>query len=245
MSSPSAKDLSPLPSAADLEAAREAALACVEVATSAADLLSKEPEQPIARCLAFASVEVVGLMPDFEQSFARRFALATRGRKEIDRLDPYLAIIAAPVSWQGVVSWSYFHIAGELAARVWSSVRAAAAPLRRWGRPGCVPKWAEVLEAALPALRKLAALPLHELRQLIDEEPDRLARLTVSRAISTEWSRPDSVGQWAKVFRCHRNTMSKRLQTQEVPNRRVGGKYQIRLDALPAPAREQHRPARP
>lgn len=48
------------------------------------------------------------------------------------------------------------------------------------------------------------------------------------------WTEPSTVGVWAKVFKVHRNTMSKFLKEQRVRNKRLArSRYQIALDDLP------------
>jgi hypothetical protein len=62
--------------------------------------------------------------------------------------------------------------------------------------------------------------------------------------VPPDWSRPESVKTWAKVYGVHRNTMAKRLQAQSPRNQTVGGRYMVALDDLPASARDKYRPRR-
>jgi hypothetical protein len=54
-----------------------------------------------------------------------------------------------------------------------------------------------------------------------DEEPDE------------EWSRPDTIREWAKAFGYGRNKMSRLLKTQTVPNKMLDSRYQVRLKDIP------------
>jgi hypothetical protein len=69
-------------------------------------------------------------------------------------------------------------------------------------------------------------------------------RVQVAAPAAVEWSRPESVKTWARVYGIHRNTMGPRLREQTPRNRKVGNKYMVALDDLPANERDKYRNTR-
>ncbi len=53
------------------------------------------------------------------------------------------------------------------------------------------------------------------------------------------WSRPDSMKHWCRVFRVHRNTLRARLKKGEIRGKKIGRHWMIDLEDIPAPHREQ------
>ena len=49
-----------------------------------------------------------------------------------------------------------------------------------------------------------------------------------------KWTVPDRISVWARIFRLHRNTMRRRLQTQAIKNEKVGHLYKVAVEDLPA-----------
>jgi hypothetical protein len=56
-----------------------------------------------------------------------------------------------------------------------------------------------------------------------------------------EWSTPQAIKTWARVFGCHRNTMTARLTTGGLRCQQVGRDWMIALDDLPSHCREKYR----
>lgn len=59
-----------------------------------------------------------------------------------------------------------------------------------------------------------------------------------------EWSRPETVQTWAKVFTVHRNTMTKRLKEQKPRKQNMGRLYMLALNDLPAAVQHRYRALR-
>jgi hypothetical protein len=97
---------------------------------------------------------------------------------------------------------------------------------RDWGQKAARAK------SRLPTLPRALFAKLEKSIGLLQAVVDRLQRASPSQ--SKEWSIPTTIRDWAKIFGCHRNTMSKRLQKQVIRNKRVGSHYQIAVDDLPA-----------
>jgi hypothetical protein len=66
----------------------------------------------------------------------------------------------------------------------------------------------------------------------------------LSAGEAVDWSRPESVQVWARVFGVRRNTMTRRLKAQTPRNRKSGKDYMVALDDLPAEERDKHRKPR-
>jgi hypothetical protein len=56
------------------------------------------------------------------------------------------------------------------------------------------------------------------------------------------WSKLATVAVWARAFGVHRNTMGKRLRSQTVRNKQVGGLFQVAVEDLPEKEKEKHLP---
>jgi hypothetical protein len=58
-----------------------------------------------------------------------------------------------------------------------------------------------------------------------------------------EWSTPDSIGRWAKVFQVGRNKMAELLKTQQVRNKPLGTqRYMVAIADIPAIHQAKYRP---
>jgi hypothetical protein len=64
------------------------------------------------------------------------------------------------------------------------------------------------------------------------------------RPEAVEWSRPESVEKWAKVFGFSRNTMTQRFQEGTPRNKKMGRFYMVALDDLPAAESAKYRAPR-
>jgi hypothetical protein len=54
------------------------------------------------------------------------------------------------------------------------------------------------------------------------------------------YTAPDTLNAWAKVYRCHRNTLAKRFKDKTYRTKRVGRLVAVAVDDLPASERPKH-----
>jgi hypothetical protein len=102
--------------------------------------------------------------------------------------------------------------------------------------------------ARLPDCRSPEARPENEREELWKELEEARAELLLLRSLKpageVNWSRPDRVAGWAKIFGVSERTMSTRLKTQQVRNQKITRRsYRIALDQIPSDQRERFPPA--
>jgi hypothetical protein len=72
-------------------------------------------------------------------------------------------------------------------------------------------------------------------------EATQAGRPKAPTADKVEWSKPDQVIRWARLFGVCRNTMSRRLNKGQIRGQRFGKCWMIALDDIHAAIRKQCR----
>jgi hypothetical protein len=75
-------------------------------------------------------------------------------------------------------------------------------------------------------------------REVFTPIREALSRVTPDTPDNVEWSKPDTVGRWARVYGLGRNAMSKRLRDGSIRCRPVGRRWMVAMEDTPAAYRE-------
>jgi hypothetical protein len=147
-----------------------------------------------------------------------------------DRLTTLLANRQDPEYWR--------HL-GALVALVaqYQQMQQDAADMRRYAADECH-------MAVMAGWARLAELDAAGIRQQIDRHAAELELLDLLHAQEPDWSRPESVKTWARVYSIGRNTMPRRFKKQQPRNKQSGRDYMVALDDLPAGERDKFRARR-
>jgi hypothetical protein len=133
------------------------------------------------------------------------------------------------------VQWDYHPIDGVLL----DELRRAAEVVESRQRPTT----AETEQNKAPSTTAHQYVTLDQAAAIVSrsrrEGGDTKARTTSAEGV--EWSRPQPVTVWAKVFGVCRNTMTKRLKEQVPRNESFGRHYRVALDDLPPGQRDKYR----
>jgi hypothetical protein len=114
----------------------------------------------------------------------------------------------------------------------------------------------ERAKAARAKLKDVRAMRAEECRKRLGPNPAETLvtladglRAAVCRwadnetTVTVEWSTPDTIGRWAKVFQVGRNKMAELLKTQEIRNKPLSpNRYMVAVTDLPAKHQAKYRP---